>query len=292
MLTQREILQLPMFVHKNQIDEFCSPLFKTTGLSFFEYVRLDAESSSGSFITNNREGKEVSLQRALYQTSCFALHPSQYQSGCYLWSEFPDNEETITHLSQFGWENGISLVYPAHDAVHMFGFAGDTQALDIGALLRNNRDVLTVFAGAFLANNTQLIQASWDKRLALRLPNATTPWIQHKNQPIEELQASYLKHYQEIAVDRMIRQNDVIDIMSCELRSLHHSHDKALEHFNCLSQREQTCLRYLVRGLSTVEIAQRLDVTTRSVGLYIDRIKKQFGCLRRSELVTQYACFA
>ncbi|MFA6036964.1 MAG: LuxR C-terminal-related transcriptional regulator [Legionellales bacterium] len=52
-----------------------------------------------------------------------------------------------------------------------------------------------------------------------------------------------------------------------------------------LSQRQQECLFYLLRGKSDKDIAKRLNISSRTVESYINEIKHKMNCNNRSEII-------
>lgn len=56
---------------------------------------------------------------------------------------------------------------------------------------------------------------------------------------------------------------------------------------NMLSKREAECYQYLLKGYSNVEIGQRLDISSKTVDIYVLRLKQKLGCNSRSELVSK-----
>jgi len=58
------------------------------------------------------------------------------------------------------------------------------------------------------------------------------------------------------------------------------------EHFN-FSLREEECLYYLLRGLSTKEIGRRINLSYRTVEFYIEGIKNKLNCRKISQLIVK-----
>jgi len=54
-----------------------------------------------------------------------------------------------------------------------------------------------------------------------------------------------------------------------------------------ISNREDDCLFYLLRGMSSKSIAQILDISPRTVDSYIEKLKAKFNCNTRAELIDQ-----
>lgn len=54
-----------------------------------------------------------------------------------------------------------------------------------------------------------------------------------------------------------------------------------------LTVREIECSYYLIKGLSSREIAVKIFLSPRTVDYYIENVKGKFGCSRRTELVAK-----
>ena len=52
-----------------------------------------------------------------------------------------------------------------------------------------------------------------------------------------------------------------------------------------LSSRESLCLFYLMRGQTAKQIANQMNISPKTVESYIDRKKKKFDCLNKSQLI-------
>jgi len=52
-----------------------------------------------------------------------------------------------------------------------------------------------------------------------------------------------------------------------------------------LNKREVQVLYYLIRGMTSKEIASKIYLHSRTVEYHSDRLKEKFGCMRKSQLI-------
>ncbi|HRE31988.1 MAG TPA: LuxR C-terminal-related transcriptional regulator, partial [Candidatus Berkiella sp.] len=55
--------------------------------------------------------------------------------------------------------------------------------------------------------------------------------------------------------------------------------------FNLLSERESESYRLLIQGYSNTEISHKLGLSTKTVDVYINRIKAKLNCENRKALI-------
>jgi len=58
-----------------------------------------------------------------------------------------------------------------------------------------------------------------------------------------------------------------------------------MENYNKLTPREMECLFYLMRGRTTKHIAKILNLSPRTVEIYVARLKMKFNCVNKSDLI-------
>ena len=59
---------------------------------------------------------------------------------------------------------------------------------------------------------------------------------------------------------------------------------KQFEMLKSLSKRENECLKWLLRGLSAVQIGKKIHLSPRTVEFYIENVKNKLGCSTKQEL--------
>jgi DNA-binding CsgD family transcriptional regulator len=62
----------------------------------------------------------------------------------------------------------------------------------------------------------------------------------------------------------------------------------SIDHYK-LSKRQLECLRYLMEGNSTKDIAKKLNLSPRTIEHYLDCIRKKFRCKSRVELIKKFS---
>lgn len=54
-----------------------------------------------------------------------------------------------------------------------------------------------------------------------------------------------------------------------------------------LSKREIECIYHLIRGMTAKQIAAELNLSSRTIEFYLERIKSKFGCKKKSDLIAK-----
>lgn len=85
--------------------------------------------------------------------------------------------------------------------------------------------------------------------------------------------------------DNMINLNN--EMMSRQLSDSSNQSNINLHLINLLnlSARQKDCLHYLARGLTVKQIAKKLNLSPRTVGHYLENLKKKLNCANRAELM-------
>lgn len=231
------------------VQKIAQPFFDATGFNFFSYAR--------DFDTN----KSFSLQTNSELLLAWFENKSQYcsgtiENGVYEWNDI-QNDKLIAQTKLIGHDNGI-FVFKRHETYsEIFGLSSPTNSLNHLQFYANNMPLINKFFLYFKDQAAKSIQS------AMLDPIVLPEFM------VSPTEAS-------TSVNDLNGFHDSLEIKKFYFDDKYH----AIR----ISDREKTCLGYYLRGKSTSEIAEILNVKKVTVDTYMRNIKMKFNCNSRSQL--------
>jgi DNA-binding CsgD family transcriptional regulator len=253
--------------NKNILDKLitiCEPLFasKITTFAYFRFF----ENGRYLYLCNDAKWVEYCLQNvqdnntALGQEIC---HAKQDEFYCFLWPTTP-KDELLTALYNFDIWNGLSIFKKLQDSVELWGFASSRESHFMPNFYINNIENLKDFTRLFNQKAKILIDTTDQNKLAI-YKNAVHDSYNFNDPYISKQINSFI-----LATD--IKKYPIITSKG--------------EVF--LSMRERQCLNYLSFGKTAKEIGKELNISYRSVELYLQNVKSKLGYSKKSEVIAAY----
>lgn len=248
------------------IKEICSPLFKELNLKSFQYSRIYQDGSRSELSTHREYLKESFLQKKITNKvySPNLLPTNQRYLFITQWVEsmpYEFNKKFTRRLKaqqQHKFGNGFVIVNHQENFHECFHFYSP---LDNKLSFHNycqNLHLLEHFIFYFKDKGQDIIQRSVSQKLV-------PPWMKDTNSPL-------LKIYNENEI--------VLNKMNVERYFI----DKG--DFNThLTKREFRCASLLIKGYDFKSIANKLNISSRTVETHINNIKLKLNCHSRMQLV-------
>lgn len=238
------------FEAENDVKKLLAPLTKLGAINYFCYGVNYPDTSGFSLHTHT----------GFYQSwfdNQFPLCGFHLDTGWYLWDNILPKQQ-IDVAREFNIGNGIIYIKHLENKTEVFSFATKPDSKFVLDFYMNNLNFLKRFSHYFVQNADNIIQIADKQRI---LPPAgmilTDPDKRKKFYNKESLPL----------IDRFLQELSYP--------------------FNVLSERESESYRLLIQGFSNTEISQKLGLSTKTVDVYINRIKSKLGCTNRKELVNK-----
>ncbi len=232
------------------IQKIANPFFKATGFNFFSYARDFDVNKSISLQTN------PDLYLAWFENKSPYCSAS-IQNGVYSWDDI-QNDGLIEGTRVLGHDNGI-YVFKRHETYsEVFGLSSPLDSFNNLQFYVNNMSLINKFFLYFKDQAAKIIKSAISDPVELPEYMLSQPLDDEKhNQALDDLHQSLdiKKYYFDDKYDG-IR----------------------------FSNREKECIVYYLKGKSTSEIANILNLKKVTVDTYMRNIKFKFNCTSRSQL--------
>jgi DNA-binding CsgD family transcriptional regulator len=171
-----------------------------------------------------------------------------------LWAINPPNPLIKEGETLFGYGNGITLTEAHENYEENYGFYSTADNHDVNNFYLNNIQMLKNFKNYFIEKADSLLKQSDQLRYPepLQLKDFDKNFTDLSNTKLEELNLKFS--------------------------------DFSLRKFE-LSNQEFACLIHLAQGLDASEIAQKFNLSKRTIENYIANIKSKWNCKKSTELV-------
>jgi DNA-binding CsgD family transcriptional regulator len=236
------------FQAEKDIQKIAAPLFKATGINFFSYARDFNHNQSISLQSDNQ------LFHAWHEANnayCSSVIPE----GVYTF-ENTMNQRLRESAEKLNYGNGIQI-FKRHNAFNeIFAFAAP-EDVDVLLFYANHRELINKFIFYFKDRSSKLIAN------ALQAP-FTVP-----------------DHMLAINNTKAVTKID-IDTLSKIFNTRHYFFDDREE--IKLSKREVRCLNLYLKGLSTTQIANIMNVKKVTADTFMRNVKHKFNCSSKSAL--------
>ena len=252
--------------NKNILDKFtsiCNPLFKIniTTFAYFKFFNNERY----LYLCNNLKWVEHCLLHVQDNETSLGRqigHAKKDDFYCYLWPTIA-SDELLKALHGHDIWHGLSIFKKSDDYVELWGFATS----------RNND-----FMSDFYMQNIELL-----KSFVMLFNQKAVSFTDHLDQ-------SKLAIYKNIASDPYINFSDPYNfreidkfILATDIKKYPIINPKGEEIF--LSPREKQCLNHLSFGKTAKEISKELEISHRSVELYIQNARNKIGSKDKYETI-------
>jgi DNA-binding CsgD family transcriptional regulator len=259
-----KISQHPSLHHSQDINDICRPLH-LLNMSYFSHVRID-KNNQFSAICSNPGFTEHYLKNQYYNADIHMANDNLF--GDYvIWDAIPltgQSQKLSQEAMEFGINTTFTIIKNGKDSKNFYHFAANHASKEFNQVCLSNIDLLKLFISHFNneVSQSKILSSSYDFRFGLD-PNAE-------------------------GFKTAIHENlaDIKNIRNAFLREINTNtqHDAIL----LLSAQKKKCLELLVMGHSTKQIANKLNLSKRTVEHYLDKIREVMNCQNSKELISVY----
>lgn len=238
----------------DQIRPLLTPLFDAFEISHFSYFFVTNEGYSACLGTHP-EWVEFYLYNNLFLHNPFLRSPNLIPEGVFFTQSIKDPQyrETKKHAKKFGIEDSLMLTSKKGEILQGFSFGLDKHEKN-QSLFANEIPLLRRFCDEF------------EKRAQRALQELAA-------EPIDVRQFigdTFYKNQNWFSLDAKKRKNLLIQL-----------------NFKIpdLSLREKECLKFYLQNETAKSIAERLNLSSRTVESYLENIKNKLDCYKKPELI-------
>lgn len=243
-------LDHPIFTLKDKVQQASCLLLETFGFNYFQYLRCYADGSINC-LTNN-PGLFEHIKDYHNQPIVFSSYEDTHENVpfyWFLWDEaLPPSAPLQLAREKLNFHNGLTLVRRTKNYYDMIAVALPYEHPNPGSFYLNKIKSIEQFIYDFDKHNKDLLHIM-DKS-AIALP----------------------KVYRDVNYQDMCLSQGKIKVRG-----------KAGE-MTYLTTQELACIRYVVQGLSSKQIAHLLEISPRTVETYLIRAKQRTGYTSYAEL--------
>lgn len=231
-----------------EINELIQPIEKYFGLDSFNYHKTFNDNSQIR-LTNKIDWYKHYLSQKLYLQSIFELPAENYSRSRIIWTNINTHEVILRNAEMFGIRHGITIVEPDHDGCEFFFLGTTTSNSSTINKYLSNFQLLEKFIKNFKSANKDLfMRLHANKTMA-------TDWFDNK---LKFESINYIDKYSFLA--ELYRYQ--------------------------FTQREIECLPLLIKGCTSKQIAEFLEISHRTVEDYVNNIKHKMNVETKNELIS------
>lgn len=248
------------------MNQICQP-FKQVGIIDFIYLKFSQDDASFIDLSTNIAWTELFFKR-FYQLEYLPYADlltenliKEKNMRFHLWSVDAENPFWQEAKTYFNLGNGIIIEIPAKDYKEQFYFIAHKDNAKINDFYLNDMVLLQKFIFYFKDKARKLIQSTEEKKFIfpkeyIEQANACNPSI------LESINKEFIFS---ITPERYHLFNAGQDII--------------------LSDREVTCMKYVVQGWNAQEIGKILKISPRTVEAHINHLKLKLDCYNLHDLI-------
>lgn len=250
----------PFWKFHVEIKEICQPLFEHFGINYFDYSRFYPDNTCISL------SSDPFYLRYLVDKDEYFCAAGRLLPGKYLWHHYINLTFLESTQKAFDYFHGITYVRHTEEYLEEINFAGSIQYSNILSLFAEKDEILDYFISHFLYQISPFLKRNSHSRIIL--PSDFIEEVPPEEEQIEELH----KFIHALNKKSQLRKNTF----------LIHLNNQSIT----LTQREIQCLSHLKNGLSAKLIARQMNISPRTVEIFLKKILTKAGQTSRSQLLS------
>lgn len=244
------------------IDELCQPLLNQQINTFIYSKSFD--DGRYMYLSNNEAWAQhfIQLDHAKMQTTKYPVNETSSYNYI-IWPNTP-SDPILKMLYEFNIWNGLTVLKRGSDYVETWAFASSTENNLLASFFSENIDIIHGFIAFFNRKAESIIATNDNAKLSVNKGFISKNFSFHSQGSAQQLL-------------RFIKKTNINKFPIITPQG---------EFF--LSRRELQCLHQLSLGRTAKETGQLLDLSNRSIELYLRNIKRKTYINNRTDLVDVY----
>lgn len=247
---------------QGELEVICSPLEKFFGVKLIHYRRFYLTGGMISLYTHS-EWMDFSIKNRYWHSTVLyeKLKNLQYKNTLiYLWPSEPLNDAVYQGLYHHNLWNGITIYKKHGDCIESYAFATTKENIKMMNIYLSEIDVLEHFILYFKSKIFHSLTSSVEKEIMLP--------FSYDFPSEDERDATQKKFLEDTPVDNLYLRIKGTDIK--------------------LTKREKDCLTLLSSGKTAKEIANLLELSSRTIETYLENLRIKTGAISASQLIHIY----
>lgn len=253
----------------SDIDNIVAPL-KTFKIHMFSFLR-NYEDGSQIYLSNNAQWIKDYYGHCLFQSSLFESRPNQYQTGFIAWPMETNSDVFLHGKNYFNSHYGVTYCEKHFDFCEFYFFSGSDVPY-LQNLLLNNKDIIHHFILYFKDRARDLMKKA--NRYKILIPWERNPSVcsSEKN----EILINRLPNVEQLKADFFSKSK------------VHNYYFQDNDKEKKIPPRQLEFVIQLLNHKNIPEIADILNISTRTAESYLNDIKLKFNCDSKNELIDKW----
>lgn len=257
----------------DQIKELCGELFRNTPISWFGYARF-YRNREFMLAMSDSKVQEFFLSNNYHIAEFGHRKYDDLPNGSFFANLLTSTEaEVEMHLEikrRFGLDNFVGVFRKNDNYCDIYNFAADIKHSDLPNFYLNNIYLLEKYIDIFENPMKKILHSNSVSRILIPETVVDTDFnvTDHRIHNFSDIVANTISA-DELDDSPIAKRSDLV--------------------LGRLTQRELDCVRYIVRGYTSKEIAKELSLSFRTVENYCERIKTKLGCRRKQDIIVRYS---
>ncbi|WP_233586743.1 LuxR C-terminal-related transcriptional regulator [Legionella sp. km772] len=255
-----------MILLSEGLKDFCQPL-KDLGIHLFN-VMINYDDNRQVYLCNNPQWVHDYYHHELHQSSFYDNRPALFNKNEYnLWEDQSQQPIMQYGLNVYDNRYGVTIIHRHTDFSAFYFFAGSSAHHYLPQFFINNFTFLEGFIHTFINKNKELIDKAHKLGLQRHSKPANSPWG-------------------EDAVNLLLNEQEILS-SKCELIQQELTFNTRPSLLDSLSPRQKQVLYGLTKGESAQKIAEKLNISRRTVERHLSLLKCKFPNHSYIELILE-----
>lgn len=244
----------------DHINEICRPLFLSTTITVFGYLKIKNDSSL-VYLCSRADWLKYFFEKNYHQFLTPTFLPELFNYGYIFGDAISNNQLIIEACDYFDYSHSFMIRSKHKEHSELFIFAAEKENFAINNWYINNIQQLRQFCIYFKSSIEHLLK---DIR-SINVPDSDLT--------VEEQALDMMKSSEIISADNFPKKILIMD-----------GHDEQY-----ITLHELQCLKLMSEGKSAQEIAEIQCRSPRTIETHIQNIKRKLHCSKRSEVIQRIA---
>jgi len=245
------------------VNQICNPLISDLNLNFFRYMRMYKDGSRIT-LTNHFNWTKFFYKRGYYKIAWFDKNPADlYKTSYLLWNEKVQTDDNIVGKDcreKFNMFHGLTIIKHEQFFCDFYDFTTIEQNYKINELYVGYPEIFYKFCLYFKEKAADLIREAEKERFLVK-KNIKLLDFKQTGVDIKAL-------LEKINIDKYYMDDETY-----------------------LTETEVKIMSFYIKGLTSKDCAQILDISPRTVEMHLQNIKSKIGCKNSVELAYRFASF-
>lgn len=245
--------------YHTKMKQICEPLQRFFGINYFTYHSITTDGHWRPFVSRP-DWADYFTENQLYLQDPFLCHPHSYQSGTVFWTPYYQQDSNLQGFlkvarDKFSMAHGFCIIERTAEGCEFFGFSAPPEHEQIYSIYLQDLPLLKEFCKYFKEEAAPILKL---------LEHDPIPLLPLKEHSFEATSSPFEQHHLSKALFlKYIRAQPLVK----------------------LSKRETECLSLYLDTQKMQDVADKLELSVRTIEFYLGNIKNKLNCWTKIELI-------